>query len=421
MPLIEFQNVSKRFILHHERLRSFQELFVNLFRHGGGKEEFWALRDVSFQIEQGESVAIVGPNGSGKSTSLKLISRILRPTSGRVTVTKRVSALLELGAGFHPELTGRENVFLNGSLLGYSKLEMNQRFDEIVGFAELEQFIDTPIKHYSTGMVTRLGFAVAIYTDPEILITDEVLSVGDEAFQRKCLDRIWQFRKEGRTIIFVSHALSQVRTLCARTIWLNKGQLIADGPSAEVVDQYMVSAYRSLEAKQRGEESTETGQRWGSGEAIITDVAFFDGNGDRREVFETGETMTARVEFLANEKIEWPQFGLAIYRADGVHITGPNNVLGGCETPYIEGPGSFEFTIERLPLLQGTYELTAAIYDHSAVHPYDHHHRMYTFHVYNGAGSTTREGLMHIPSRWTINATRHDAGEAMLTPAGSDT
>lgn len=401
MALIQFFDVSKRFVLHHERSRSFQELFVNMFRPRRAREEFWALRNVSFEIDQGESVAIIGPNGSGKSTTLKLVSRILQPTSGKVVVTKRVSALLELGAGFHPELTGRENIFLNGSLLGFSRADMRARFDDIVEFAELEQFIDTPIKHYSTGMVTRLGFAIAVYTDPEILITDEVLAVGDEGFQRKCLDRIWQFRREGRTIIFVSHSLSTVRTLCARSIWLNKGRLVADGPSAEVVDAYMIDAYKTLESKSAAERHVGT-QRWGSGEAIITDVSFLDGSRRRRDVFETGETLIIRVEFLARERIERPQFGIGIHRADGVHVAAPNNVAARCEVAAIEGRGAFEYRVDRLPLLQGDYEITAALYDHEAIHPYDHHHRMYTLHVWNGPGAADRWGLVHMPGTWRV-------------------
>jgi lipopolysaccharide transport system ATP-binding protein len=401
MALIQFFDVSKRFVLHHERARSFQEVFVTMFRPRRATEEFWALRNVSFEIEQGESVAIVGPNGSGKSTTLKLVSRILQPTSGKVLVTKRVSALLELGAGFHPELTGRENIFLNGSLLGFTRADMLARFDDIVEFAELERFIDTPIKHYSTGMVTRLGFAVAVYTDPEILITDEVLAVGDEGFQRKCLDRIWQFRREGRTIIFVSHALGTVRGLCARSIWLNKGLLMADGPSAEVVDAYMIDAYKTLEHKTLAEK-TLGAQRWGSGQAMITGVTFLDGAGKRREVFETGEPLVIRVEYLAQERIDGPQFGIGIHRADGVHVAAPNNVAARFETPFIEGRGAFEYRIEKLPLLQGEYEITAAIYDHDAIHPYDHHERMYLLHVWNGTASIDRWGLVNMPGTWTF-------------------
>ncbi|RLC75531.1 MAG: ABC transporter ATP-binding protein, partial [Chloroflexi bacterium] len=198
---IRFENVSKKFNLHHERKRSFQELALGLFRRdNGSREEFWALRDVDFNVEQGETVGLIGPNGAGKSTALKLVSRIIEPTSGRIKVNGRVGALLELGAGFHPDLTGRENIYLNGSILGLGRAEIERKLDDIIAFAELERFIDVPVKHYSSGMYVRLGFSVAVHTDPEVLLVDEVLAVGDAAFQRKCLERIDRMRSEGVTV-----------------------------------------------------------------------------------------------------------------------------------------------------------------------------------------------------------------------------
>src|SRR5262249_11287874 len=202
---------------------------VNVFRRRRTSEEFWALRDVSFAVEHGRSFGVIGENGSGKSTLLKIVAGILRPTQGSVRVDGRLAALLELGSGFHPDLTGRENIFLNASVLGFSRAEIERRLDSIVEFAELERFIDTPLKHYSSGMTVRLGFAVAINTDPDILITDEVLSVGDEAFQRKCMDRIDDLMRRGKTIIFVSHGLEQVRYVCTDAIWLDHGQVRAAG------------------------------------------------------------------------------------------------------------------------------------------------------------------------------------------------
>jgi lipopolysaccharide transport system ATP-binding protein len=217
MAGIRFEDVSKRFLIHYERPRSFQDLVVNLFQRGN-REELWALRNLSFEAQPGETLGLIGPNGSGKSTALKLMSRIFEPTSGRVAVEGRLSALIELGAGFHPDLTGRENIFLNGSLLGLSRAEMRDRYDEVVDFAELGRFIDMPLKHYSSGMQMRLGFAIATCVDPDVLLVDEVLAVGDEGFQRKCLARINRLRGQQRVIVYVSHDLGSVRQLCDRVI-----------------------------------------------------------------------------------------------------------------------------------------------------------------------------------------------------------
>ena len=236
--VIEFDNVSKRFLLQHERHTTIRERLFGVFRPRTPRDEFWALRNVSFTVARGESFGLIGHNGAGKSTALKLMTRILEPTSGWVRLRGRVAALLELGSGFHPELSGRDNVFLYGSLMGLSRREMTARLDAIVAFAEMEDFLDLPVKHYSSGMYTRLAFAVATAVDPDILITDEVLAVGDEAFQRKCMDRILRFRHAGKTINFVSHALDTVRTLCDRAVWLDRGVVRAIGASGEVIDAY---------------------------------------------------------------------------------------------------------------------------------------------------------------------------------------
>src|SRR4029453_3196324 len=242
--MIEFDKVSKRFTLHHDRRDSIQERVAGLFRPRARGEVFWALRDVSFTIGQGESLGLVGDNGAGKSTALKLMTRIREPTSGTVRMRGRVAALLELGSGFHPDLSGRENVVLNGSLMGFSRRAMQDRLEEIVEFAEIGDFIDMEVKHYSSGMYTRLAFAVATAVDPDILITDEVLAVGDEAFQRKCMERIYRFRRLGKTIIFVSHALQTVRLLCDQAVWLDRGVARAVGPAGEVIDAYLADINR---------------------------------------------------------------------------------------------------------------------------------------------------------------------------------
>ena len=244
MPAIQFQSVSKRYILHHQRPQSFQELLVNTIqRRNGEREEFWALRDVSFEVGHGESFGIVGLNGSGKSTVLKLVSHIVQPTAGQVRVDGRVAALIELGAGFHPDLTGRENVYLLGSIMGLGSKQMDQRLEAIVGFAELEQFIDTPVKHYSSGMYMRLGFATAINVDADIFLMDEVLAVGDQRFQEKCLQAIESFKHRGLTVVIVSHDLSLVERFCPHALLLQHGQVMSYGRTQDVLDSYLAAPH----------------------------------------------------------------------------------------------------------------------------------------------------------------------------------
>lgn len=236
--VITFENVSKEFKLSKLAIRSLQEIFVNfLDKETRGRHRFWALRDVSFSIRAGETVGILGPNGSGKSTILKLISRIIDPTTGVITISGRLSALLELGAGFHPDLTGRENIYLNGSILGFNRTAMNQKLDSIIEFADIGEFIDVPIRNYSSGMQMRLGFSVAVHVEPEIILVDEVLAVGDYSFQLKCLDKIRQMQREGVTILFVSHDFEAAERLCSRALWLDNGYLQAEGEVPDILDQ----------------------------------------------------------------------------------------------------------------------------------------------------------------------------------------
>jgi lipopolysaccharide transport system ATP-binding protein len=397
---IQFDAVSKKFILHHERARSFQELAVGLFRRNNrSREEFWALRDVSFAVEQGETLGIIGPNGAGKSTLLKLAARVIEPTSGRIAVRGRIGALLELGAGFHPDLTGRENIYLNGSILGLSRAEIRRRLDDIIGFAELERFIDIPVKHYSSGMFVRLGFSIAVHTDPEILLVDEVLAVGDQAFQHKCLQYVAQMQKAGVSVILVSHNLDLIRRLCHRAIWI-ENEIKALGIPDKVIMSYLSSsaADKSIQLLTEGD-AFGRGRRWGSGEAVITKVEFCDREGHKCRVFRSGETFIARIYYKAFYPIHKPAFGVAIYREDGVHITGPNTAQSGYEVDLIDGEGCIEYIIDSLPLLPGCYEFTAAIYDFHSIHPYDHHHRAYTFEVRPGL-TPVEEGLVHLPYRW---------------------
>jgi lipopolysaccharide transport system ATP-binding protein len=303
---------------------------------------------------------------------------------------------LELGAGFHPDLTGRENIYLNGSILGLSRKEIRRKFDSIVSFAEIERFIDVPVKHYSSGMYVRLGFSVAIHIDPEILLIDEVLAVGDAAFQKKCLEKVKEMKGKGVTILLVSHDMNAVRNLCNRAIWLDYGMVRADGGPEEVVSRYL----EGITACEKSGFKLARGRRWGSGEVEIIDVRFLDSEGKERCVFATGERMMVRMRYLAHTEVKQPVFGLAIYRDDGLHINGPNTKLAGYPIEYIEGEGEVYYEIEQLPLLKGTYYLSVAVYDCECIHAYDHHDRTYTFKVQPGAVKEVY-GSIYIPSRWS--------------------
>lgn len=401
MTAIEFEQVSKKFVLHHERPRSLQEMVIGLFRprRRDDPEEFWALKGVSFEAPRGETIGLIGPNGSGKSTTLKLIARILEPTSGQIRVNGRVSTLLELGAGFHPDLTGRENVYLNGSIHGLRRREIEERFQSIVSFAQLEPFIDVQVRHYSSGMYVRLAFAVAAHIDPDILLVDETLAVGDHSFQMKCLDRIRDLQGRGVTIVFVSHDLSMVKRLCSHAILLHRGRVKARGRPAEVVSRYLADLAAAEEARLKEEQPTEVEHRWGSREIEITEVKFLDSHGQERRTFNVGDTMIARIEYQARRRVERPVFGVAIHRRDGLHITGPNTKSSGYEVDAIEGRGAMDFIVDRLPLREGIYQFTATVYDYDCLHPYDHHDRAYTFRV-NQPAEREVLGMFDLPCRW---------------------
>lgn len=401
---IRFDHVSKRFILRREQARSFQELALNLLsgRGNGRREEFWALRDVSFEIAPGETVGIIGPNGAGKSTMLKLISRIIEPTSGRIEAHGRVGALLELGAGFHPDLTGRENIYLNASILGLSRKEIRQRFDAIVEFAGLGAFIDSPVKHYSSGMYMRLGFSIAVHVSPDILLIDEVLAVGDLAFQGKCMDKIAEIKREGITILFVSHDLEAVRNLCDRVIWMEHSRVQSGGSPATIIDQYVTRTKSQMAANARKHGQPEISfPRLGTREIEITRVRLYNAQGQETHRFSTGERFEIRIDYRAHTCIERPLFGIAIYRSDGLHIAGPNIRTSEYDIPYVEGEGEISLYIESLPLLKGYYELTVSIHDYEGIRAYDHHDRAYVFEVERGQVKQTL-GSFFIPCHWQL-------------------
>jgi len=427
---IRFEHVSKRFTLHHQRPRSFQDLVIELFKRNGEnrqqpcgtveaadgerREAFWALRDVSFTVEQGEMLGIIGSNGAGKSTVLKLISRIIEPTSGDIEVNGRIGALLELGAGFHPDLSGRENIYLNGSILGLNRHEIDCRLDQIIDFAELERFIDMPVKHYSSGMRMRLGFSIASHIDPQILLIDEVLAVGDENFQHKCLDHIMEMRRRGITICFVSHGLGQVRRLCSRAIWLNAGTIQAEGEVNNVVSAYLRYAAEEEESDMRraialigetgrakGVKTDETGgDAEGERERLeIVDASFLDAAGGGGHVFQVGEPWVVRFRCRSNQRVESPVFRLAIHRNDGLYVSDLDTQSAGMDVPAVEGEGDVLYRVSELPLLEGTYSVSASISSQASGVTYDERDHIAAFKV-RQMGRGEQYGLVSLGGAW---------------------
>ncbi|MEW5986790.1 MAG: ABC transporter ATP-binding protein [Chloroflexota bacterium] len=397
---LRFANVSKRFVFAPDRPQTILETVIATVsgRPRRPRQELWAACDVSFDVRPGESLGLIGRNGSGKSTILKLAARILRPTSGQVEVHGRVGALLELGAGFHPDLTGRENIFLNGSLLGLGRQQMRSLFDSIVAFSELEEFIDMPVKHYSSGMYMRLGFSVAVHVEPELLIVDEILAVGDQAFQGKCLERIHEMKDNGVTIVLVSHNLDSVARLCRRLLWLDHGRLHADGPTDELISRYLAELHQ-LHPAASAVNGRQDFRRWGTGEVEITHVRFLDEAGLERPAFKTGDVVTIELGYQARVPVVEPEFGLAIHSHDGFHVNGPNNRQAGLHLGRVEGAGTLRYTMERLPLLPGIYRVTAAVHDSAMTRAYDYHEQAYPFLVVAG-GSKESHGVVEIPAVW---------------------
>ncbi len=379
-------------------------------------DTFNALNGVSFDVAAGTTFGIVGRNGSGKSTMLKLMAGIGRPTAGSVTVQGRLSALIELGAGFHPEISGRENVYINGMMLGLTKRDIAARFDEIVEFAELEDFIEAPVKTYSSGMYMRLGFAVAIHVNPDVLLVDEVLAVGDEAFTHKCLDKFADFRRRGRTVLLVTHSLDLVTRFCDEALWLDGGTVRAQGDPRRVIDAYLLDVTRTEDAAlSRAEKKEEAPAapasaeppdmfradegRWGSREVEIIGVEFVDGSGRPAHVFQSGGAMEIRLQVRANQPVDDLVFGVGIFNADGVCCYGTNTAIDGATSGAMTGAGEARFVVDRLDLVDGTYKLDVAVHRRNGA-PYDYHRLLHTLRV---TSSRKEAGVFRPPHRWTFS------------------
>jgi ABC-type polysaccharide/polyol phosphate transport system ATPase subunit len=406
-PTIRFADVSKRFKLNAEQADSVLDTIISSFSHSRTAKkddrELWAVQKTSFDIMPGECVGFVGRNGSGKSTMLKLISGIIRPTTGIIQITGRLSALLELGAGFHPDLTGRENISLNASILGLSNAEVAEIYDEIVEFSELSDFLNMPVKYYSSGMYMRLGFSVAVHVQPDVLLIDEILAVGDQSFQEKCIDRLHQLRDEGRTVLFVSHNLETVRSLCSRILWIEKGSLIADGPSEEVLQEYLES-YNKQDLEEG--EAFILPSRWGSGEVEITNLRLLNAAGEENSEFVTGEAVTIELAYKANEPVEKPEFILSIHR-DDVATDEPDSQLVNSQPGELAGPGVVRCHIDSLPFPPALYHISAGVYGREAKTTFDYHERVKSLQVVADPERKGR-GYLDIPAKW-------DSGQNELT------
>jgi ABC-type polysaccharide/polyol phosphate transport system ATPase subunit len=437
-PAIEHTNVSKIYRRYGGRQFSTLKsalLQRSIVRDLQPSETFSALTDVSFTVSKGSTYGVIGRNGSGKSTALKLVAGITKPTSGTVSVQGRISALIELGAGFHPEISGRENVFINGIMLGLTKREIHERFDEIVEFAELREFIDAPVKTYSSGMYMRLGFAVAIHVNPDVLLVDEVLAVGDEGFTHKCLDKFAEFKRSNKTILLVTHSLSLVERFCDAAVWLDGGKVMSHGDPKRVVGAYLTkveegegqllatttakavedasrvagveqtAAEDPLRSPERPEDPTSdmsqaTEGRWGSREVEITDVTLLDRDSQPSFVFHSGDPLSIRLKVRASQPTADFVFGIGFFNADGVCCYGTNTYIEEMNPAELTGTAEATFVIDSLELVEGTYKIDVAVHKIDGA-PYDYHRLLYTFRV---KSRTPDVGIYRPRHTWTFSA-----------------
>ena len=391
MDPVVVENVKKFYkkYSHKHKFLTLKSAFVNrtVFSDLQKNETFEALRGVSFNVEKGKTVSIIGENGSGKSTLLKILAGISKPTEGNIITKGRISALIELGAGFHPEISGRENIFINGIILGLPKKKIQERYDEIVRFAELEDFIENPVKTYSSGMHMRLGFSIAINVDPDILLIDEVLAVGDASFVPKCLDKINEFKRKGKTIIFVSHDLSTVERISDEVIWLEAGKIKMKGYPKRMTDAYLEYIGKKDEVKAGEKHKKEEDEavrnkekRWGSKEVEINNVRMIDKKGREKYIYESDESFTIEFDVDArNEETDFV-FGIGIYNSEGTLCYGSNTHIEDFKSSGIKGKGKVGIRVRELNLINGTYFLDVAVHKRDG-YPFDYHHFQYTFRV----------------------------------------
>jgi len=389
---IEIENLTRMYQKYsaRHRFKTFKSAMIkgDFFKSLKPDEKVTALDNVSFKVEKGTTFVVIGENGSGKSTLLKVVTGIAKPTSGRVVVNGKVSALIELGAGFHPEITGRENIYINGIMLGLSKKEINDKYEGIVKFAELENFIDAPVKTYSSGMYMRLGFSIAINVNPDVLLVDEVLAVGDASFVPKCLDRIQDFSRRKKTILFVSHDLSTVEKICDQVAWLKKGRIQTIGEPRRVIDAYLQDVAEKQEedfemgkvkaGKEKKCEEERRENRWGKREIEIKKVKIMGLDGNEKHVFSPQDGIVIEMDIEASASIKDFVFGIGIFNSQRVFCYGTNTLLEDFQPVSIQGKGKAVFRIDCLNFVNGIYYLDVAVHKRDG-YPYDYHRNLYSF------------------------------------------
>jgi len=419
-PAIEFSGVTKIYSIRERGYRTFRDSFsrsLNKVRQkfkrnpnndlsSNDNNIIHALNNVSFGVDRGEALGIIGANGSGKTTILRLLANVTEPSSGEISVSGKVAPLIHVGAGFHPELTGRENVYLNATIMGLSKDEIDKKYEDIVSFAELERFMDTPVKRYSSGMYVRLGFAVVANIDPDIFLIDEILSVGDLAFQRKCLNTMSKIRKTDKSIVFVSHNISAVKGLCDRVIWLNKGEITREGDPSEVISAY--TSYMTSKSQFVQDTSYIGGKtHWGTGEARFTNVELLNSEGKKADIFVPGDEITVRLEYKANKRIDSPVFWIGIINDDEVKVFGSHYNKERVGEYIIKEKGALNCTIDTRLLRPGNYYVMVGVYGEFGL-AYDRIGRACTMTImykkkkgyekYYGYGAP---GIVNLPHKWT--------------------
>lgn len=425
MDVIQVKDVTKKFRIYYDKGGTLKEKI--LFRNRNKYEDRWVLKGINLNIKKGETVGLIGENGSGKSTLLKLLTRIIYPDNGEIKINGKVSSLLELGAGFHPDMTGRENIYMNASIFGLTKEEIDRRLDDIIAFSELEEFIDNPVRTYSSGMYMRLAFSVAINVEAEILLIDEILAVGDAAFQKKCFDKISELKNMNKTVVIVSHDTNNLKKLCDKVIWLSNGKISTEGESEYIISEYMEHVYKNrrvdnkadlAEYKNENKNSKDNDQkdgylnenqklknttpaRWGAKEIEFTHVELLNRNNIQETSYKYGDKLIIKMRYKVNENVKNIVFGFGMFLPDGTRCYGTNTELDGLKIDELkkDEEGSIVFSIENLFLTNGIYNLNLAVHAQDG-YIYDYLNRMYSINVYS---NSTDIGIFKPNHNWIFN------------------